>query len=145
MLTELNNAKNDGHYTFWAHLGYPRKEIGFGGQMSHLNLRASGLIASVVAIAFSGGAAFAQMGKSSIFLHITNHRKVALVELHATAVGDSAARTLAKGLAAGSTAVVKLKRGKFCIFELHATYQDGSFTDFAHFDLCMDETLNLVD
>jgi|SRR5271170_3247450 len=112
--------------------------------MSYLNLRASGLIASVVAIAFSGGAAFA-MGKSSTLLHITNHRKVALVELHATPVGATAARTLAKGLPPGSSETVKLKRGKYCIFELHATYEDGTFTDFAHFDLCMDETLNLID
>jgi hypothetical protein len=113
--------------------------------MIHLNLRAGALIAAVVATAFSGGAAFAQMGKSSIFLHITNHRHVALAELHATAVGTTAAKTLAKGLAPGRSALVKLKRGKFCIFELHATYEDGTFTDFAHFDLCRDETLNLID
>jgi hypothetical protein len=82
---------------------------------------------------------------SQMYLHVTNHRRVPLAELHATAVGSPAANSLVKGLAPGSSTVVKLKRGKHCIFELHATYQDGSFTDFAHFDLCRDETLNLID
>ena len=113
--------------------------------MSYLSWRFSGLIASVVAVAFSGGAAFAQVSNKSMYLHVTNHRRVPLEELHATAVGSPAAKSLVKGLAPGSSTVVKLKRGKHCIFELHATYQDGSFTDFAHFDLCRDETLNLID
>ena len=114
--------------------------------MCHLSLRSSGLIASVVAVAFSGGAAFAHVSNKSAYLHVTNHRRVPLVELHATAVGSPAAKSSWwKDLAPGSSTVVKLKRGKHCIFELHATYQDGSFTDFAHFDLGRDETLNLID
>jgi hypothetical protein len=53
-----------------------------------------------------------------------------------------------KGLVPGGNKVVKFRRGKSgknCYFELHATYEDGTFTDFHHFDLCKDETINLVD
>jgi hypothetical protein len=111
--------------------------------MVTFGLRAGGLIA-FVAIALGAGAAVA--AKSTIVLHITNHRNVSLVELHATAIGDrSGARTLAKALAPGRNIVVKVRRHPNCIFELHATYEDGTFTDFHHFDLCRDETINLVD
>jgi hypothetical protein len=111
--------------------------------MNTFGLRAGGLIA-FVALALGSGSAVG--AKSNIVLNITNHRNVSLVELHATAVGDrSGGRTLAKALAPGSNIVVKFPRRKTCFFELHATYEDGTFTDFHHFDLCRDETINLVD
>ena len=84
----------------------------------------------------------------TILLNITNHRKVSLVELHATADGETSAKTLIKALEPGANKLVKFRRGKSgknCFFELHATYVDGTFTDFTHFDLCKDETIYLVD
>lgn len=111
--------------------------------MFQLNLRVGGLIA-IVAGALSAGAAFAQP-RPTLLIHITNHRHVALVELHATAVGKSSARTLSKALPPGGHEIVNFRRRNKCIFELHATYEDGTFTDFHHFDLCRDETINLVD
>lgn len=117
--------------------------------MVQLNLRVVGLVATI-ACALSAAVACSSIvaeaaPKSTLFLHITNHRKVNLVELHATAVGESSGRSLLKGLEPGGSEVVKVPRMKKCIFELHATYEDGTFTDFHHFDLCMDETINLVD
>ena len=87
-------------------------------------------------------------GNPTILLNITNRRKVSLVELHATADGESTARSVVKALDPGGSRVVKFrhgKSGKNCFFELHATYEDGPLTDFTHFDLCKDETINLVD
>lgn len=64
------------------------------------------------------------------------------------AAGEFSARSLVKGLEPGGTRLVKFRRGqsgKNCFFEPHATYVDGTHTDFAHFNLCKDETINLVD
>ena len=127
--------------------------------MSRFSLRAGGLIA-FLAIALGAGAAVGAKDTQPIYLalhhrtikivtiviNIANHRNVSLVELHATAVGDrSGGRTLTKALAPGRNIVVKFRRPRTCLFELHATYEDGTFTDFHHFDLCKDETINLVD
>jgi|SRR5208337_4371427 len=116
--------------------------------MSQLNLRVGGLLAIVAGALLAGEANLEAAGNPMILLNITNHRKVSLVELHATADGESSARTVVKGLEPGGNKVVKFRRGKSgknCFFELHATYADGTFTDFTHFDLCKDETINLVD
>jgi len=113
-----------------------------------LNLRVRGLLAIVAGALLAGEAAAEAAATPTILLNITNHRKVSLVELHATADGESSARTLVKALEPGGNKIVKFRRGKSgknCFFELHATYEDGTFTDFKHFDLCKDETINLVD
>jgi len=94
------------------------------------------------------GQTVADAAAKHVVLNITNHRNVGLVELYAKADGESSARTLVKGLEAGGSRVVTFRRGKSgknCFFELHAAYDDGKFTDFTHFDLCKDETINLVD
>lgn len=116
--------------------------------MLPLNLRAGALLAIVATALMAGEAAVDAAAKPTILLHITNSRAVRLVDLHATADGESSARSLIKGLAPGESKVVQFRRGKKgknCFFELHATYEDGKFTDFTHFDLCKDETINLVD
>lgn len=110
-----------------------------------MNSRVGGLLAMVAGALLAGTAGLEAAPRTTIVLHVTNHRKAGLVELHATAVGDSSGRSLLKGLEPGGMKVVKLPRMKKCIFELHATYEDGTFTDFHHFDLCMDETINLID
>ena len=116
--------------------------------MIQLNLRGGGLLAIVAGALLAGEAGAEAAAKPTILLNITNHRKVTLVELHATADGESSASSLVKALEPGGNRVVKFRRGKGgknCFFELHATYENGTFTDFAHFDLCKDETINLVD
>ena len=116
--------------------------------MIRLNLRIGGLLAIVAAALLAGEVAVEAASKPTILLYITNHRKVGLVELHATPDGESSGRSLVKALEPGGNKVVKFRRGKSgtnCFFELHATYEDGTYTDFTHFDLCKDETINLVD
>ena len=116
--------------------------------MIQLNLRVGGLLAIVASALLAGEVGVEAAAKSYILLNITNHRNVGLVELHATADGESSARSLVKGLEPGGARLVKFRRGKSgknCFFELHATYVDGTHTDFTHFDLCKDETINLVD
>ena len=115
--------------------------------MIQLNLRVGGLLA-IVASALLAGEAVEAAANPNVLLNITNHRNVGLVELHAMADGESSARSLVKGLEPGGARLVKFRRGKSgknCFFELHATYEDGTHTDFTHFDLCKDETINLVD
>ena len=115
--------------------------------MIQLNLRVGGLLA-IVASALLAGEAVEAAANPNVLLNITNHRNVGLVELHAMADGESSARSLVKGLEPGGARLVKFRRGKSgknCFFELHATYVDGTHTDFTHFDLCKDETINLVD
>jgi hypothetical protein len=113
--------------------------------MVKLNTR----LVAIVAVALLAGEAYtAAAANSTILINITNHRAVGLVELHATADGEASARSVIKGLMPGGNKVVKFRRGKGgknCYFELHATYEDGAFTDFHHFDLCKDERINLVD
>ena len=116
--------------------------------MIQLNLRVGGLLAIVAGALLAGEASVVAAANPTILLNITNHRKVSLVELHATADGESSARSVVKALEPGGNKVVKFRRGKSgknCFFELHATYEDGTYTDFTHFDLCKDETINLVD
>jgi hypothetical protein len=116
--------------------------------MTQLNLRVGGLLAIAAGALLAGEAGVVAAAKPTILLNITNHRKISLVELHATADGESSARSVVKALEPGGSKVVKFRRGKSgknCFFELHATYEDGTFTDFTHFDLCKDETINLVD
>ena len=116
--------------------------------MVQLNTRSGGLLAIVAGALLAGEASLEAAGNPTILLNITNHRKVGLVELHATADGETSARSVIKALEPGGNKLVKFRRGKSgknCFFELHATYEDGTFTDFTHFDLCKDETINLVD
>ena len=116
--------------------------------MIQLNLRVGCLLAIVASALLAGEVSVQAAAKPTILLNITNHRKVGLVELHATADGESSAKSVIKALEPGGAKIVKFRRGKSgknCFFELHATYEDGTYTDFTHFNLCKDETINLVD
>ena len=116
--------------------------------MIQLNLRVGCLLAIGASALLAGEVGVEAASKPTIVLDITNHRKVGLVELHATADGESSSRSVTKALEPGGNKIVKFRRGKSgknCFFELHATYEDGTYTDFTHFNLCKDETINLVD
>jgi hypothetical protein len=88
--------------------------------MLQLNLRVGALLTIVAGALLAGQACVEAAAKPTILLNITNHRKAGLVELHATADGESSARSVVKALEPGASRVVKFRRGKSgknCFFE----------------------------
>jgi hypothetical protein len=76
---------------------------------------------------------------------ITNQRKAGLKELSAAAAGGPKSRKILSNLAAGGKAVVKLGKGKDCLYDFHAVYDDGQSADLTSVDICKDQSLNLVE
>ena len=76
---------------------------------------------------------------------VTNQRTVGLKELDAAAAGGAKTRKIVTKLAAGGKTVVKLGKGKDCLYDFHATYDDGQSADLTSVDVCKDKALNLVE
>lgn len=76
---------------------------------------------------------------------ITNQRAVGLKELSAAAAGGPKTRKIVSNLAAGGKTVVKLGKGKDCLYDFHAIYDDGQSADLSSVDVCKDKALNLVE
>jgi hypothetical protein len=76
---------------------------------------------------------------------VTNQRQVGLKELDAAAAGDPKSRKIVSKLAAGGKTVVKLGKGKDCLYDFHAIYEDGQSADITSVDICKDKALNLVE
>src|SRR5277367_3369465 len=68
--------------------------------MIQLNLRVGCLLAIVASALLAGEVSVQAAAKPTILLNITNHRKVGLVELHATADGESSAKIVGVARAA---------------------------------------------
>jgi hypothetical protein len=82
----------------------------------------------------------------SIVVAVTNSRSVELTKLDATpSIGTLPTRTIVFNLAPGKKIFVTVATGKFCVFDLHGAYADGSSTDSTNVDFCKDNTLNLVE
>ena len=82
----------------------------------------------------------------SVVVAVTNSRSVELTKLDATpSIGTLPTRTIVVNLAPGKRIFVTVVTGKFCVFDLHGAYADGSSTDSTNVDLCKDNTLNLVE
>ena len=76
---------------------------------------------------------------------VTNQRAIGLKELDAAAAGGSKTRKIVTKLAAGGKTVVKLGKGKDCLYDFHAVYDDGQSADLTSVDVCKDKALNLVE
>src|SRR5579872_7418436 len=76
---------------------------------------------------------------------VTNERKVGLKELDAAGAGGPKTKKVVANLAPGGKAVVKLGKGKDCLYDFHAIYDDGQSADIAAIDVCKDKSLNLVE
>lgn len=76
---------------------------------------------------------------------VTNARKVGLKELDAAGAGGPKTKKVVANLAPGGKAVVKLGKGKDCLYDFHAIYDDGQSADIAAIDVCKDKSLNLVE
>ena len=76
---------------------------------------------------------------------VTNQRAVGLKELDAAAAGGPKTRKIVSKLAPGGKTVVKLGKGKDCLYDFHAVYDDGQSADLPSVDVCKDKALNLVE
>jgi hypothetical protein len=76
---------------------------------------------------------------------VTNQRAIGLKELDAAAAGDPKTRKIVSKLPAGGKTVVKLGKGKDCLYDFHAIYDDGQSADLSSVDICKDKALNLVE
>jgi hypothetical protein len=76
---------------------------------------------------------------------VTNQRQVGLKELDAAAAGGPKSKKIVSNLAAGGKTVVKLGKGKDCLYDFHAVYEDGQAADITSVDVCKDKALNLVE
>src|SRR5579872_3965746 len=73
-----------------------------------------------------------------ISVTITNQRKVGLKELAAAGAGSDKSKKIVSQLAAGGKTVVKLGKGKDCLYDFHAIYDDGQSADLTSVDICKD-------
>lgn len=76
---------------------------------------------------------------------VSNERKAGLKELDAAGAGSPKTKKILSNLAAGGKAVVKLGKGKDCLYDFHAIYDDGQSADLTSVDICKDKSLNLVE
>ena len=83
--------------------------------------------------------------KPMITVVVTNSRKTGLAELDATPDGASESKKILTKLAAGKKATIHLPKGKSCVYDLRASYDDGASADMSAVDLCTDGKINLVE
>jgi hypothetical protein len=76
---------------------------------------------------------------------VTNHRAVGLKELDAAGAGGPKTKKIVTKLAPGGKTVIKLGKGKDCLYDFHAVYDDGTSADISAIDVCKDKALNLVE
>ena len=75
---------------------------------------------------------------------VSNHSGLGLVELDAAMSGGADSAKIAGPLADGKKATVSVVHDKACLFDLHASFDDGSTSDGAGVDLCKERTINLT-
>jgi hypothetical protein len=83
--------------------------------------------------------------KPMVSVTVTNQRAVGLKELDAAAAGGPKTKKIVSKLAAGGKTVVKLGKGKDCLYDFHAIFDDGQSADLSSVDVCKDQALNLVE
>jgi hypothetical protein len=83
--------------------------------------------------------------KALVDVTVTNHRAVGLKELDAGGAGGPTKKKIVNKLAPGAKTVVKLGKGKDCLYDLHAVYDDGNSADISAVDICKDKAIDLVE
>jgi hypothetical protein len=76
---------------------------------------------------------------------VSNQRSVGLTELDAAPAGGPQTKKIVAKLAPGKKTMVKLARGKDCLYDLHGMFDDGAATDISGYDVCKDKKINLVE
>jgi hypothetical protein len=83
--------------------------------------------------------------KPTIAVIITNHRSVGLKDLAAAAAGGPTSKKIVANLGPGAKKTVRLGKGKDCLYDFHATYDNGESADLTSVDICKDKTIDLVE
>jgi hypothetical protein len=83
--------------------------------------------------------------KPTVAVVVTNHRSVGLKDLSAAAAGAQASKKIVADLKPGAKKTVNLGKGKDCLYDFHATYEDGTSADMSSVDICKDKTIDLVE
>ena len=76
---------------------------------------------------------------------VVNQRTTGLKELAAAGAGSPKSKKVVSKLAPGGKAVIKLGKGKDCLYDFHAIYDDGQSADITSVDVCKDKAINLVE
>jgi hypothetical protein len=85
----------------------------------------------------------AEGGPLPVTVH--NDRSVGMVELKVGPAGSTDLKKVVGPLAFGRKTVVRLKRVKDCLYDIHAHFADEADTDQSSVDLCKDKNINLTD
>lgn len=101
--------------------------------------------AAAAAPAASAAAKTKPKRRPVVSVTVANERKIGLKELDAAAAGGPKTKKIVSNLAPGGKAVVKLGKGKDCLYDFHAVYDDGQAADITSMDVCKDKSLNLVE
>jgi hypothetical protein len=83
--------------------------------------------------------------RPTVAVVVTNHRATGLKELDAAAAGGPTTKKIVTKLAPGAKRVVRLGKGKDCLYDLHAIYEDGTSADITALDVCADKAIDLVE
>jgi glucose/arabinose dehydrogenase len=83
--------------------------------------------------------------KPTVAVVVTTHRSVGLKELSAAAAGGPKSKKIVTDLKSGAKKTVRLGKGKDCLYDFHATYDDGASADLTSVDICKDQTIDLVE
>ena len=75
---------------------------------------------------------------------VENNSGLGLVELDAVLVGQQNSVKLAGPLESGKKIKVVVAHDKACLFDIHASYDDGSTGDATGLDLCKAKSINLT-
>ncbi len=76
---------------------------------------------------------------------VHNERSVGMVELQVGPAGASEMKKIVGPLAFGRKTVVRVKRVKDCLYDIHAHFADEADADQTGVDLCKDKAINLTD
>ena len=81
----------------------------------------------------------------TVLVTISNQRAVGAVEVDVAVSGSGESKKVASALAAGKKATVKIAHDKECMFDIHASFEDGATSDASGVNLCKEKKINLVE
>jgi hypothetical protein len=84
------------------------------------------------------------VGMSKTPVVVKNSSGLGLVQLDAVISGQQEPVKIAGPLATGKTIKVMVARDTTCLFDIHASYDDGSTGDASGSDLCKQKAINLT-
>jgi hypothetical protein len=102
---------------------------------------------ALVGLAPAAGAALAQQPMPPAVVTVSNARASALIsfEIATSAEPRRVVAKLARPLAPGGTAGLRLARPAGCSYIVTAHFEDTTYTDAASMDLCKDKIIRLTD